>query len=111
MLATPNQQVFVISLAGAERRLQTGLAVVKACEDVIAQCKARAALTWELDVEQVDWRDGQAVPKPGVNLEVEPLSLADMCEDHESYGRSFTRARESQCTRCGSLFLGELGPM
>ena len=65
---------------GSRTTFATGLAVVKACEDVIAQCKARAAMTWELDVEQVDWRDGQAVPRPGVNLDVEPLSLADIAK-------------------------------
>ena len=65
---------------GSRTTFATGLAVVKACEDVIAQCKARAALTWELDVEQVDWRDGQAVPKPGVNIDVDPLSLADIAK-------------------------------
>ncbi|MXW08017.1 MAG: xanthine dehydrogenase family protein molybdopterin-binding subunit [Gammaproteobacteria bacterium] len=65
---------------GSRTTFATGLAVVKACEDVIAQCKARAAMTWELDVEQVDWRDGQAVPRPGVNIDVEPLSLADIAK-------------------------------
>ena len=44
----------------------------------IAQCKQRAALTWDLDEEQVDWADGEAVPKPGVNADVKPLSLADI---------------------------------
>ncbi len=63
---------------GSRTTFATGLAVIQACEDIIAQCKERAALTWELDVEQVDWEDGQAVPKPGVNADVKPLSLADI---------------------------------
>ena len=63
---------------GSRTTFATGLAVIEACEDIIAQCKQRAALTWELDVEQVDWEDGQAVPKPGVNADVKPLSLADI---------------------------------
>ena len=54
------------------------MAVIQACEDIIAQCKQRAALTWDLDEEQVDWVDGEAVPKPGVNADVKPLSLADI---------------------------------
>ena len=65
---------------GSRTTFATGMAVVKACEDIIAQCKARAALTWELDVDQVDWQDGQAVAKPGVNIEVEPLSFADIAK-------------------------------
>ncbi len=63
---------------GSRTTFATGMAVIEACEDIIAQCKERAALTWDLDVNQVDWEDGQAVPKPGVNADVKPLSLADI---------------------------------
>ena len=63
---------------GSRTTFATGMAVIEACEDIIAQCKERAALTWELDVDQVDWEDGQAIPKPGVNADVKPLSLADI---------------------------------
>ena len=63
---------------GSRTTFATGMAVVQACEDIIAQCKQRAALTWDLDEEQVDWVDGEAVPKPGVNADVKPLSLADI---------------------------------
>ena len=61
---------------GSRTTFATGMAVVQACEDIIAQCKQRAAATWDLDAEQVDWVDGEAVPAPGVNADVEPLSLA-----------------------------------
>ena len=63
---------------GSRTTFATGLAVIRACEDIIAQCKARAAATWGMDEEQVEWRDGQAVPAPGVNADVDPLSLADL---------------------------------
>ncbi len=63
---------------GSRTTFATGLAVIQACEDIIAQCKQRAALTWDLDAEQVDWVDGEAVPKPGVNADVKPLPLADI---------------------------------
>ena len=63
---------------GSRTTFATGMAVIEACEDIITQCKERAALTWELDSEQVDWEDGHAVPKPGVNADVKPLSLADI---------------------------------
>ena len=65
---------------GSRTTFATGLAVVQACEDVIAECKKRAAMTWDLDVEQVDWEDGYAVPEPGVNIEVEPLSFAELAK-------------------------------
>ena len=63
---------------GSRTTFATGMAVIQACEDIIAQAKARAALTWDLDADQVDWVDGEAIPKPGVNADVNPLSLADI---------------------------------
>ena len=63
---------------GSRTTFATGMAVIQACEDIIVQCKQRAAMSWDLDVDQVDWEDGKAVPKPGVNADVNPLSLADI---------------------------------
>ena len=70
---------------GSRTTFATGMAVVEACEDIIAQCKERAAMTWDIDADQVDWDDGQAVPKPGVNTDVDPLSLADIAK---AWGRT-----------------------
>ena len=67
-----------LPICGSRTTFATGMAVIQACEDIIAQCKQRAALTWDLDEEQVDWVDGEAVPKPGVNADAKPLSLADI---------------------------------
>ncbi|MEM7101162.1 MAG: xanthine dehydrogenase family protein molybdopterin-binding subunit [Pseudomonadota bacterium] len=63
---------------GSRTTFATGMAVTQACEDVISECKQRAAMTWGLDSEQVEWEDGHAVPGPGVNADVKPLSLADL---------------------------------
>lgn len=65
---------------GSRTTFATGMAVVQACEDIITQCKQRAAMTWELDEDQVDWIDGEAIPKPGVNADVDPLSLKDIAK-------------------------------
>jgi CO/xanthine dehydrogenase Mo-binding subunit len=63
---------------GSRTTFATGMAVVQACEDIISQCKERAAKTWGIDADQVEWEDGQAIPAPGVNAELQPLSLADI---------------------------------
>jgi CO/xanthine dehydrogenase Mo-binding subunit len=63
---------------GSRTTFATGMAVTQACEDVIAECKKRAAMTWGVDDDQVEWQDGQVVPVPGVNADVKPLSLADI---------------------------------
>ncbi len=63
---------------GSRTTFATGMAVVQACEDVIAECKKRAAMSWGVDDDQVEWQDGQVVPAPGVNADVTPMSLADL---------------------------------
>jgi CO/xanthine dehydrogenase Mo-binding subunit len=63
---------------GSRTTFATGMAVIQACEDVIADCRKRAAQTWGLEEDQVDWQDGSAVPSPGVNADVKAMSLADI---------------------------------
>ncbi len=63
---------------GSRVTFATGLAVVRACEDVIGELRSRAAATWDIDVDQVEWSDGVARPIAGVNIETEPLSLREL---------------------------------
>ena len=72
---------YCATTGGSRTTFATGMAVIQACEDVIGQLKARAALTWAIDEEQVDWSEGEARPAPGVNVDVEPLSIADLARN------------------------------
>ena len=63
---------------GSRTTFATGMAVTQACEDVIAECKQRAAMTWGVDDDQVEWQDGHVIPAAGVNADVKPLSLAEL---------------------------------
>jgi len=63
---------------GSRVTFATGMAVIEASRDIIVQLKARAAATWGIEEDLVEWTDGQAVPKPGVNADLEPLSLAQI---------------------------------
>ena len=69
---------YCAATGGSRTTFATGMAVIRACEHVIAELTARAAATWDLGIEQVEWRDGEAHPAEGVNLDVEPLSLKDL---------------------------------
>jgi CO/xanthine dehydrogenase Mo-binding subunit len=60
--------------------------VIQACEDVVRQLKQRAALTWGIDADQVDWEDGEARPKPGVNVGLEPIKLGKIARDFPKTG-------------------------
>ena len=63
---------------GSRVTFATGMAVIEASRDIIVQLKSRAAATWGIEEDLIEWEGGQAVPKPGVNAELEPLSLADI---------------------------------
>jgi CO/xanthine dehydrogenase Mo-binding subunit len=88
-LGVPYEQIRVIvadtesagytNVTGGSRvTFATGMAVIEASRDIITQLKQRAAATWGIEEDLVEWEDGHAVPKPGVNADVEPLSLADI---------------------------------
>lgn len=63
---------------GSRVTFATGMAVIEAARDIVGQLKARAAALWSVDEDMVDYIDGEVVPKPGVNVDAKPLSLAEM---------------------------------
>ena len=86
-LGVPYEQVRVVvadtetagfsNVTGGSRvTFATGMAVIEAARDIVAQVRQRAAALWNTDPDLVDWRDGHAVPRAGVNVDAEPLSLA-----------------------------------
>ena len=66
---------------GSRTTFATGLAVIRACEQVVVELKARAAKTWDIEPNQVDWVDGEARPGLGANIDAEPISLRDIARD------------------------------
>lgn len=50
---------------GSRTTLATGAAVVQAAEQLIADLKSRAAMLWQIEPEEVEWRDGCAVANGG----------------------------------------------
>ena len=60
---------------GSRVTFATGKAVVAACKSVIQQLRQRAATIWGVDVEAVDWIDGEARPSSSNVGQFEPLTL------------------------------------
>ena len=61
---------------GSRVTFATGMAVTQAAEKVVEELKKRAAQMWEIPVEAVDWKDGQAFPA-GTNAgKFPPMDLA-----------------------------------
>ncbi len=77
-IADTDSTGYCATTGGSRTTFATGLAVVKACEEVIAELRKRAARTWGLEMDQVDWSKGVATPRQGVNVEADPLSLRDL---------------------------------
>ncbi|WP_372758883.1 xanthine dehydrogenase family protein molybdopterin-binding subunit [Litorivivens sp.] len=50
---------------GSRTTLATGGAVIQAAEQLVDDMKARAAQLWQIEPEQVTWRDGKAVAADG----------------------------------------------
>ena len=72
---------YCATTGGSRVTFATGMAVIRACEDVIGELKRRAAATWDIDAEQVEWADGEARPAPGVNVDAKPLTLAELARN------------------------------
>lgn len=63
------------STGGSRTTFATGMAVIKAAQDVVQQMKERAASVWNVTVDQVEWVDGVAVNTHGE----EKLTAAQIC--------------------------------
>jgi CO/xanthine dehydrogenase Mo-binding subunit len=61
---------------GSRVTFATGMAATQAAERVVEQLKSRAAQIWDIPVEAVDWKDGQATPAGANAGAFEPLSIA-----------------------------------
>jgi CO/xanthine dehydrogenase Mo-binding subunit len=80
LVADTDSTAYCSTTGGSRTTFATGLAVVQACEEVIVELKKRAAMTWGIDADQVEWEDGEARPAPGVNVEAAPLGLKDLAK-------------------------------
>ena len=62
---------------GSRVTFATGMAVVEASRQVIQQLRERAAKIWGIEVDDVEWADGQARATNGQS-DLEPLGLRDI---------------------------------
>jgi CO/xanthine dehydrogenase Mo-binding subunit len=61
---------------GSRVTFATGMAVTQAAEKVVEDLKKRAAMTWEIPIEAVEWKDGMAFPAGSNAGAFEPLDLS-----------------------------------
>jgi len=63
---------------GSRVTYATGMAVIEACEKIIEDMRTRAAMIWDVDVQNVVWEKGAARPVDASVGDFEPLSLKDI---------------------------------
>ena len=63
---------------GSRVTFATGMAATQAAEKVVDELKRRAAATWDIPVEAVEWKDGMAYPAGSNAGAFEPLDLASL---------------------------------
>jgi CO/xanthine dehydrogenase Mo-binding subunit len=66
---------FSMLTGGSRTTFATGKAIVLAAEAVVEQLKTRAARLWSIPVEQVEWRDGEAICRDQ-SADKAPLGIA-----------------------------------
>ncbi len=60
---------------GSRGTFSSGMATIFAARNAVQELKARAAKTWDIDIDDVVWEDGQAVAKGVKGSNLPPLSL------------------------------------
>ncbi len=69
---------FSASTGGSRVTFAGGMAVTQATQKVVEELKRRAAVTWDISPEAVDWKDGKAVPAGANAGGFEPLPLSEL---------------------------------
>lgn len=71
---------------GSRVTVTTGAAVIEAARKCVEELRQRAALIWDIPIDDVAWEDGRAIPLNGAASNHEPLTLADILKQAGSTG-------------------------
>ena len=71
---------------GSSTAYSAAVAVHEAAQKLIADARRRAAEIWDVQSDDVEWRDGAAHLKAGVNGTEAPLTLADLADKASQTG-------------------------
>ena len=89
---------------GSRVTFASGLATIRAAEAAIEELCARAALTWGIPAEAVEWRDGHARPAGANAGDFEPLSLRQIAADANNTGGPIAGHQEFNAQNAGPSF-------
>ncbi len=86
---------------GSRVTLATGAAVVGACRTIKADLIARAAKTWDCEIDEVEWVDGQAQHTKGSET---PLSLRELAAKSGRTGGPISATESLNARGVGAAF-------
>ncbi|NNG04678.1 MAG: xanthine dehydrogenase family protein molybdopterin-binding subunit, partial [Inquilinus sp.] len=89
---------------GSRATFASGMAAIRAAEQAIEELCARAALTWGIPVEAVEWTDGHARPAGPNAGDFEPLSLQQIAADANNTGGPIAGHHELTAENAGPSF-------
>jgi CO/xanthine dehydrogenase Mo-binding subunit len=69
---------FSASTGGSRVTFAGGMAVTQATQKIVEELKKRAAVTWDISPEAVEWKEGKAFPAGPNAGSFEPLELAEL---------------------------------
>jgi CO/xanthine dehydrogenase Mo-binding subunit len=75
MVADTNSIGYSMLTGGSRVTFATGMAVVQAAEKVVGELRGRAAKLWDVAVDLVEWKGGQAVCLDPAKADKKPLTL------------------------------------
>ena len=79
----------------------TGMAVIEACRKVVADLRARAAMMWDVDLDQVEWVDGRAQHVDGDRA---PLTTEELSAASAKTGGPITASASLNARGAGAAF-------
>ena len=79
----------------------TGMAVIEACRQVVADLRARAAKIWDVDIDEVEWVEGRAQHADGSHP---PLTTEDLAETAAQTGGPITATASLNARGAGVAF-------
>lgn len=86
---------------GSRATFATGMAVVNACRQLVVELRKRAAIMWDVDVEEVEWTEGNAHHKAHKE---EPLALAQITKAAKKTGGPLTATGSVEARGAGPAF-------
>ena len=108
MIGDTNSLGFNFLTAGSRTTFAVGKATHGASIKVVEELKKRAAATWGIPVEAVEWEDGYARPAGPNAGDFEPLSIAEIAKNAGKTGGPISGHVEENVKGAGPSFAAEM---